>query len=153
MHAQYPDKLLAYNCSPSFNWRKKLKPDVIAEFQSTIAEKGYKFQFVTLAGFHAVNLSMFRLARGYSETGMSAYSELQEEEFRAEEQGYSAVKHQTFVGAGYYDDVAQVLSGGLSTTLAMDGSTESEQFQEKGKGNSRGAGRPARARPASSKAA
>jgi len=128
IHREHPGKLLAYNCSPSFNWRKKLKPDVIAEFQSTIGELGYKFQFVTLAGFHALNLSMFQLAKGYSQTGMSAYSELQEEEFRAEEEGYAAVKHQSFVGTSYFDDVAQVLSGGLTSTLAMDGSTESEQF-------------------------
>jgi isocitrate lyase len=128
VHLEHPGKMLAYNCSPSFNWRKKLGPDAIADFQETIGEMGYKFQFVTLAGFHAVNLSMFRLAKGYSETGMAAYSELQEEEFRAEEEGYAAVKHQSFVGAGYFDDVAQVLSGGLTTTLAMDGSTEEEQF-------------------------
>ncbi|MGC2789278.1 MAG: isocitrate lyase [Thermoplasmata archaeon] len=128
VHLEHPDKLLAYNCSPSFNWRKKLAPDVIAEFQETIAEMGYKFQFVTLAGFHALNLSMFRLAKGYAQSGMAAYSELQEEEFRAEAEGYAAVKHQSFVGASYFDDVAQVLSGGLTTTLAMDGSTEEEQF-------------------------
>jgi isocitrate lyase len=131
IHLEFPDKLLAYNCSPSFNWRKKLAPEVIAEFQSTIAAMGYKFQFVTLAGFHAVNLSMFRLARGYAQRGMAAYSELQEEEFRAELEGYAAVKHQSFVGASYFDDVAQVLSGGLTTTLAMEGSTESEQFDSK----------------------
>ena len=128
VHLEHPGKLLAYNCSPSFNWKKKLAPDVIAEFQETIAEMGYRFQFVTLAGFHSVNLSMFRLAQRYAQQGMAAYSELQEEEFRAEEDGYAAVKHQTFVGAGYFDDVAQVLSGGLTTTLAMDGSTEEEQF-------------------------
>ncbi len=128
VHRQYPQKLLAYNCSPSFNWRKKLSPEAVASFQSTIAEMGYKFQFVTLAGFHAVNLSMFSLAKGYAQTGMSAYTDLQEAEFRAEEEGYRAVKHQTFVGTGYFDDVAQVLSGGLTTTLAMDGSTEAEQF-------------------------
>ena len=151
VHAEFPGKLLAYNCSPSFNWRKKLSPEEIAEFQSTIGEMGYKFQFVTLAGFHAVNLSMYRLARAYSEAGMSAYTELQEEEFRAEEQGYSAVKHQSFVGAGYFDDVAQVLSGGLSTTLAMDGSTESEQFQARAKGRGGGSGRTPASRPASSK--
>jgi len=114
---------------------------------------GYKFQFVTLAGFHAVNLSMFRLARGYADRGMSAYSELQEEEFRAEKEGYSAVKHQSFVGTGYFDDVAQVLSGGLTTTLAMEGSTEEEQFLEK----SERAGAPGhgseRKRPSPSKAA
>jgi len=128
IHREFPGKLLAYNCSPSFNWRKKLAPEAIAEFQSTIGELGYKFQFVTLAGFHAINLSMFRLAKGYAQTGMTAYSELQEEEFRAEGEGYSAVKHQSFVGTGYFDEVAQILSGGLTSTLAMDGSTESEQF-------------------------
>jgi isocitrate lyase len=131
IHLEHPDKMLAYNCSPSFNWRKKLGPDVIAEFQATIAKMGYKFQFVTLAGFHALNLSMFRLAKGYAQSGMAAYSELQEEEFRAEEEGYAAVKHQSFVGTGYFDDVAQVLSGGLASTLAMEGSTEEEQFAQK----------------------
>ncbi len=133
IHLEHPGKRLAYNCSPSFNWRKKLAPDVIAEFQDRIAKMGYRFQFVTLAGFHALNLSMFELAKGYAERGMSAYTELQEAEFRAEEAGYSAVKHQSFVGAGYFDDVAQVLSGGLTTTLAMDGSTEEEQFARKAK--------------------
>ncbi len=133
VHLEHPGKLLAYNCSPSFNWRKKLAPNVIAEFQETIAEMGYKFQFVTLAGFHAINLSMFQLAKGYAESGMAAYSELQEAEFRAEEVGYAAVKHQSFVGAGYFDDVAQVLSGGLTSTLAMDGSTEEEQFTPRAK--------------------
>ena len=152
IHEAYPGKLLAYNCSPSFNWRKKLSPDAIVEFQSTIAGMGYKFQFVTLAGFHAVNLSMYQLARSYSESGMGAYSELQEEEFRAEEEGYAAVKHQSFVGAGYYDDVSQVLSGGLSTTLAMEGSTESEQFQERPKDHSGVPSRSGRSRSASSKA-
>ena len=151
IHREYPGKLLAYNCSPSFNWRKKLPPDQIAEFQSTIGEMGYKFQFVTLAGFHALNLSMFRLARGYAAAGMAAYSELQEDEFRAEEEGYGAVKHQSFVGTGYFDDVAQVLSGGLTTTLAMEGSTEKEQFlpaegstkkTDAGRGRSRSATRP-----------
>ena len=129
VHREFPGKMLAYNCSPSFNWRKKLSADVIAQFQATIGEMGYKFQFVTLAGFHALNLSMFRLAKGYAQTGMSAYTDLQEEEFRAEGEGYAAVKHQSFVGAGYFDDVAQVLSGGLTSTLAMDGSTEKEQFE------------------------
>ncbi len=152
VHAQFPGKPLAYNCSPSFNWRKKLKPQVIAEFQSTIAEMGYKFQFVTLAGFHALNLSMFQLAKSYAARGMAAYTDLQEEEFRAEEEGYAAVKHQSFVGTGYFDDVAQVLSGGLSTTLAMDGSTETEQFQERPKHPEAEPGRPERARSASSKA-
>jgi len=125
---------------------------VIAEFQSTIAEMGYKFQFVTLAGFHAVNLSMFKLAKGYSQTGMTAYSDLQEEEFRAEEDGYGAVKHQSFVGTGYFDDVAQVLSGGLTSTLAMDGSTESEQFEKTETRRSPEPPRAGRSRPASSKA-
>ena len=149
IHLEFPGKILAYNCSPSFNWRKKLAPEVIAEFQHTIAEMGYRFQFVTLAGFHSVNLSMFRLARGYAERGMAAYSELQEEEFRAENEGYAAVKHQSFVGASYFDDVAQVLSGGMTTTLAMDGSTESEQFapvarpkEPTGPGRSRSRTRP-----------
>ncbi len=128
IHLEHPGKLLAYNCSPSFNWRKKLGPDVIAEFRESLGKMGYKFQFVTLAGFHALNLSMFQLAKGYAESGMAAYSELQEAEFRAEEAGYAAVKHQSFVGTGYFDDVAQVLSGGLTSTLAMDGSTEAEQF-------------------------
>ena len=152
IHREFPGKLLAYNCSPSFNWRQKLSEEAIAEFQSTIAEMGYKFQFVTLAGFHAVNLSMFRLARGYSERGMSAYSELQEEEFRAEREGYAAVKHQSFVGTGYFDDVAQVLSGGLTTTLAMEGSTEQEQFAEKGGRDSSGTRVEGRKRTSSSKA-
>ena len=148
----YPGKLLAYNCSPSFNWRKKLAPDAIAEFQATIARMGYKFQFVTLAGFHAVNLSMYQLARAYSEAGMSAYSELQEEEFRAEEGGYAAVKHQSFVGAGYYDDVSQDLSGGLTTTLAMEVTTEAEQFQERPKNRTDAASRSGPPRSATSKA-
>jgi isocitrate lyase len=147
VHLEHPDKLLAYNCSPSFNWRKKLSPDVIADFQSTIAEMGYRFQFVTLAGFHALNLSMFRLAKGYAQTGMAAYSQLQEEEFRAEEEGYAAVKHQSFVGTGYFDDVAQVLSGGLATTLAMEGSTEEEQFAKKPKASSPAPSRSSSTRP------
>jgi isocitrate lyase len=151
VHREFPGKLLAYNCSPSFNWRKKLAPEAIEEFQATIGGMGYKFQFVTLAGFHALNLSMFRLARGYQQRGMSAYSELQEEEFRSEPEGYSAVKHQTFVGTGYFDDVAQVLSGGLTTTLAMDGSTEEEQFAGRSPtrdGRAEGSGRERRARGA-----
>jgi isocitrate lyase len=129
IRAKYPGKLLAYNCSPSFNWRKKLSSDAIARFQTELGELGYAFQFVTLAGFHALNLSMFELARGYSETGMLAYSELQQGEFAAEINGYRAVKHQSFVGTGYFDEVAQVLSGGLTSTLAMEGSTEAEQFR------------------------
>ena len=136
VHQEFPEKLLAYNCSPSFNWRKKLKPEEISNFQSAIGEMGYKFQFVTLAGFHAVNLTMFQLAKGYAQSGMSAYSELQETEFHLEPEGYAAVKHQTFVGTSYFDDVAQVLSGGLTSTLAMDGSTESEQFTSQKPGTS-----------------
>ncbi len=128
IHAKFPAKLMAYNCSPSFNWKKKLSPEAIARFQEKLGQLGYAFQFVTLAGFHALNLSMFRLARAYSESGMLAYSELQKEEFAAETEGYRAVTHQTFVGTGYFDEVAQVLSGGLTTTLAMEGSTEAEQF-------------------------
>ncbi len=128
IHAKFPGKLLAYNLSPSFNWRRKLALRDIACFQSDIAEMGYKFQFVTLAGFHALNLSAFRLATEYRARGMLAYSELQQEEFAAEEEGYRAVKHQSFVGTDYFDEVAQVLSGGLTSTLALGGSTEAEQF-------------------------
>jgi isocitrate lyase len=144
IHAQFPGKRLAYNCSPSFNWRKKLTPTQIGRFQDELGAMGYKFQFVTLAGFHALNLSAFQLARGYAETGMSAYADLQQSEFHAEEDGYRAVKHQTFVGTGYFDDVAQVLSGGLTTTLAMDGSTEAEQFASRKAGarRDRASGRP-----------
>jgi isocitrate lyase len=129
IHARYPEKMLAYNCSPSFNWRKKLDEETIARFQPELARMGYKFQFVTLAGFHALNLSMFELARGYKSAGMSAYSRLQEKEFRSETQfGYEAVKHQRFVGTGYFDQVQQVISGGLTSTMALKGSTETEQF-------------------------
>jgi len=129
IHAKYPDKMLAYNCSPSFNWRKKLDEETIARFQPELARMGYKFQFVTLAGFHALNLSMFELARGYKSEGMSAYSRLQEKEFRSETQfGYEAVKHQRFVGTGYFDQVQQVISGGLASTTALEGSTEAAQF-------------------------
>jgi len=132
VHARYPGKLLAYNCSPSFNWRKKLDEQTIARFQPALAEMGYKFQFVTLAGFHALNLSMFELARGYRDRGMTAYSALQEEEFRLEkEAGYAAVKHQRFVGTGYFDDVAQTIASGASSTTALNGSTEEEQFAER----------------------
>jgi isocitrate lyase len=128
LHARFPGKLLAYNCSPSFNWRKKLDADTIASFQRQLGEMGYKFQFVTLAGFHALNLSMFELALGYRDRGMAAYSELQEREFALEPQGYTATKHQREVGTGYFDDVAQVIGGGLSSTTALTGSTEEEQF-------------------------
>ena len=114
VHAKFPDKLLAYNCSPSFNWKKKLDAATIAKFQRELGAMGYKFQFVTLAGFHALNYSMFNLAQGYRERGMAAYSELQEAEFAAEEDGYTATKHQHEVGTGYFDDVAQVIAGGES---------------------------------------
>jgi len=126
---EFPGKLLAYNCSPSFNWKKKLDDATIARFQRELAAMGYKFQFVTLAGFHALNLSMFELARGYRETGMTAYARLQEKEFSREQHyGYEAVKHQRFVGTGYFDAVAQVIAGGASSTLALEGSTEQAQF-------------------------
>ena len=128
VHAKHPGKLLAYNLSPSFNWRRKLGEREIERFQRDLADLGYKFQFVTLAGFHAVNHSAFRLAMDYRARGMLAYSDLQEEEFAAEEHGYRAVKHQSFVGTDYFDDVAQVLSGGLTSTLALGESTEAEQF-------------------------
>ena len=133
IRAKYPEKMLAYNCSPSFNWRKKLNEQTIASFQRELAAMGYKFQFVTLAGFHALNLSMFELARHYKETGMTAYSALQEKEFASErEHGYQAAKHQRFVGTGYFDQVQQVISGGLASTMALAESTEAEQFSAAG---------------------
>jgi isocitrate lyase len=128
LHRQFPGKMLAYNCSPSFNWKKKLSPEKIADFQRAIGSMGYKFQFVTLAGFHSLNLSMFRLARGYKERGMAAYSEMQQAEFAAEPEGYTATRHQREVGTGYFDQVAEVLSGGSASTLALHGSTEEAQF-------------------------
>ena len=128
IHAKFPGKLLAYNCSPSFNWKKKLDDVTIANFQQELGKMGYKFQFVTLAGFHALNMSMFHLARGYAQAGMTAYSKLQQEEFAAQELGYRAVTHQRFVGTGYFDEIAQVVSGGASSTTALAGSTETEQF-------------------------
>ncbi len=130
IHVPFPGKMLAYNCSASFNWRKKLTPPQIARFQDDLAALGYRFQFVTLAGFHSLNLSMFRLAKAYRAAGMTAYAELQAEEFAAKEEGYAAVEHQAFVGTGYFDEVATVLSAGTTSTLAMEGSTEQEQFQE-----------------------
>ncbi len=130
IHAKYPGKMLAYNCSPSFNWKKKLDDATIARFQPALAEMGYKFQFITLAGFHALNLSMFELARAYKQKGMTAYSRLQEKEFAREfSHGYSAVKHQRFVGTGYFDEVTQVIAGGKSSTVALKESTEEEQFR------------------------
>ncbi|HLZ92759.1 MAG TPA: isocitrate lyase [Candidatus Acidoferrum sp.] len=128
IHAKFPGKLLAYNCSPSFNWKKKLDDVTIANFQQELGKMGYKFQFVTLAGFHALNMSMFHLARNYSQAGMTAYSKLQQEEFAAQELGYRAVTHQRFVGTGYFDEIAQVVSGGHSSTTALAGSTEAAQF-------------------------
>jgi isocitrate lyase len=128
IHQQFPGKLLAYNCSPSFNWKKKLDEATIARFQREIGAMGYKFQFVTLAGFHALNYSMFELSRGYRDRGMAAYSELQQAEFAAEQNGYTATKHQREVGTGYFDEVAQVIAGGMASTTALHGSTEEEQF-------------------------
>ncbi|WP_039944404.1 isocitrate lyase [Thermicanus aegyptius] len=128
IHKEYPGKLLAYNCSPSFNWKKKLDEKTIATFQEQIAEMGYKFQFVTLAGFHALNFSMFELARDYNQRGMAAYSDLQQKEFASEKYGYTATRHQREVGTGYFDEVSLVVSGGLSSTTALKGSTEEEQF-------------------------
>lgn len=129
IHEKFPGKLLAYNCSPSFNWKKKLDEESIARFQEELGEMGYKFQFVTLAGFHALNYGMFELARGYRDRGMAAYSELQQAEFASEVHGYTATRHQREVGTGYFDEVAQVISGGTSSTTALSGSTEEEQFQ------------------------
>src|SRR6476660_3324743 len=130
IHEKFPGKLLAYNCSPSFNWKKKLDDETIAKFQEELAAMGYKFQFVTLAGFHALNYSMFELAHGYAHEGMTAYSRLQEREFKCAEKGYTAVRHQRFVGTGYFDDVAQTIANGQSSTTALEGSTENEQFIE-----------------------
>jgi isocitrate lyase len=132
IHARYPGKLLAYNCSPSFNWRKHLSPDAIAGFQREIGAMGYRFQFVTLAGFHALNHSMYDLARAYARTGMSAYSALQEREFAAEADGYTATRHQHEVGTGYFDEVIQTISGGGSSTAALKDSTEAQQFHGTG---------------------
>lgn len=131
IHEKYPGKLLAYNCSPSFNWKKKLDDDTIAKFQVELGKMGYKFQFVTLAGFHALNHSMFELARGYKDRGMAAYSELQQAEFASEVNGYTATRHQREVGTGYFDQVSMVITGGTSSTTALKGSTEEAQFHEK----------------------
>lgn len=129
IHAEYPGKLLAYNCSPSFNWRRNLDADTIETFQEALGAMGYKFQFVTLAGFHALNLGMFELAQGYAARGMGAYSEMQEREFGLQDEGFRAVKHQSFVGAGYFDQVQQTVMAGRASTTAMEGSTEEEQFE------------------------
>ena len=128
IHAKYPGKLLAYNCSPSFNWKKNLDDATIAKFQKEIAAYGYKFQFITLAGFHALNYGMFDLAHGYARRQMSAFVELQEREFAAAERGFTAVKHQREVGTGYFDAITQTIQGGQSSTVALKGSTEEEQF-------------------------
>jgi isocitrate/methylisocitrate lyase len=129
IHERYPGKLLAYNCSPSFNWRQHLDDDAIASFQRELGELGYRFQFITLAGFHALNASMFELATGYAAEGMSAYVRLQEREFELESAGYTATRHQREVGAGYFDAVLRAVSGGESSTLALSGSTEEAQFR------------------------
>ncbi|HEX7960286.1 MAG TPA: isocitrate lyase, partial [Terriglobales bacterium] len=131
IHEKFPGKYLAYNCSPSFNWKKKLDDATIAKFQRELGAMGYKFQFVTLAGFHALNFAMFDLARRYATEGMAAYAELQKREFDlAEQTGYSAVRHQRFVGTGYFDEVAQTIANGQSSTCALAESTEAEQFHE-----------------------
>ena len=130
IHARYPGKMLAYNCSPSFNWKKNLDDATIASFQHELAKLGYKFQFITLAGFHSLNYSMFNLAYGYARNQMSAFVELQEAEFAAAERGFTAVKHQREVGTGYFDSVTQAIQGGTSSTTALKGSTEEEQFQD-----------------------
>jgi isocitrate lyase len=128
IHEKFPGKLLAYNCSPSFNWKKKLDEETIAKFQQELGKMGYKFQFVTLAGFHALNHGMFELARGYKDHGMAAYSELQQAEFESEQYGYTATRHQREVGTGYFDQVSMVITGGTSSTTALKGSTEEAQF-------------------------
>ena len=137
IHAQFPGKLLAYNCSPSFNWKKKLDERSIAEFRERLGTMGYKFQFITLAGFHALNHGMFQLALDFKQRGMSAYADFQQQEFASEAQGYTATRHQREVGTGYFDDIARVLSAGTSSTTALDGSTEAEQFYESSSSNTR----------------
>jgi isocitrate lyase len=130
IHAKYPGKMLAYNCSPSFNWLANLDKETIAKFQQELGKMGYKFQFVTLAGFHALNTSMFELASAYKDEGMAAYSRLQEREFELQStKGYRAVKHQSFVGAGYFDEVQMVITSGQASTTALTGSTEEAQFE------------------------
>ena len=131
IHAKFPGKMLAYNCSPSFNWRKHLDDETIARFQGELSAMGYKFQFVTLAGFHALNHSMFELARSYEAEGMTAYTRLQEAEFKSEAAGYTATKHQREVGTGYFDSVLNSVTGGNTSTAALKGSTEAEQFEDK----------------------
>ena len=132
IHEKFPAKLLAYNCSPSFNWKAKLDDATIAKFQRELGAMGYKYQFITLAGFHVINLSMFDLARAYKDGGMAAYSKVQQAEFAREAEGYHAIKHQRFVGTGYFDQVSQCVSAGKSSTTALTGSTEEEQFEHAG---------------------
>jgi isocitrate lyase len=129
VHRQFPGKMLAYNCSPSFNWKRNLDDATIAKFQRELGAMGYKFQFITLAGFHLINFSMFELAHGYRSAQMSAYVKLQEAEFAAEAHGYTATRHQREVGAGYFDDVTQTIAGGTSSLAALKGSTEERQFE------------------------
>ena len=131
IHKQFPGKMLSYNCSPSFNWKRNLDEATIAKFQRELGAMGYKFQFITLAGFHSLNYSMFNLAHGYARNQMSAFVELQEAEFAAAERGFTAVKHQREVGTGYFDAVTQTVQQGQSSTTALKGSTEDEQFFEK----------------------
>ncbi len=128
--SKFPNKMLAYNCSPSFNWKKKLDDETIAKFQNELGKMGYKFQFITLAGFHSLNFAMFELAKNYQIEQMTAYAKLQEQEFASEIDGYRATKHQSFVGTGYFDALTQTISGGISSTTALSGSTEEEQFEE-----------------------
>jgi isocitrate lyase len=128
IHDEFPERMLAYNCSPSFNWKSKLSDDEIEGFVKRLGDLGYRFQFITLAGFHTLNHSMFELARGYRDHGMTAYAELQQREFANEEHGYTATSHQREVGAGYFDEVAEIISGGKSSTGALSGSTEEAQF-------------------------
>jgi len=128
IHEKYPGKMMAYNCSPSFNWRRNLDDLTIARFQEALGQMGYKFQFITLAGFHSLNFAMFRLAMDYKTLGMTAYADMQDAEFALEMRGYTATRHQREVGTGYFDEVSQVISGGTASTLAMEDSTEKEQF-------------------------
>jgi isocitrate lyase len=128
IHAEFPGKLLAYNCSPSFNWKANLDDRTMRSFRETLADMGYRFQFITLAGWHALNSSMFNLSRAYKEDGMFAYSQLQQREFLDEQHGFRATRHQSFVGAGYFDAVQNTITAGLSSTTALQGSTEEEQF-------------------------
>jgi len=130
IHARFPGKLLAYNCSPSFNWKQHLDDATIATFQQELAAMGYKFQFITLAGFHALNYSMFHLAHGYARRQMSAFVELQQAEFAAADKGFTAVKHQREVGTGYFDSITQAIQGAYSSTMALAGSTEEAQFND-----------------------